>query len=352
MSKKERLHWIDIAKGLMIIGMILNHIPNFTSKAGFEFNAPWWLIGHIYGVFTMQTFFLLSGYTSNFSIGFTPFFVKLCKGLLIPYFSFTILFKIIRMLFLGEGIFEEIGDESIFFLLEGFWFLSALFLAKLIIYGLVKASKDTLISVMGGAIVVTLIGFGINDYYSEMPIPSHWHNWFHYRNGLCMMIFMAIGYAIKKQNWSDNRYLWCGMVYIITYLITFVLQISDKEILYITPHSYSHWFDSNGVANTIFLIPSYLFYSIMGSFMVIWISKRISSFEILEKFGRQSLAIYCIHFTILQFVIIFFAQWIDTAGLITGSLYFIIVAIITIGLSLAVSSLFEKKPFNYLLGKF
>ena len=154
MSKKERLHWIDIAKGLMIIGMILNHIPNFTSKAGFGFNAPWWLIGHFYGVFTMQTFFLLSGYTSNFNIGFKPFLVKLCKGLLIPYFSFTILFKFIGILFLGEGIFEQIGDENMFFLLEGFWFLSALFLAKLILYGFVKVSRDSLIAVMGGHLLL------------------------------------------------------------------------------------------------------------------------------------------------------------------------------------------------------
>ena len=185
-----------------------------------------------------------------------------------------------------------------------------------------------------------------------MPIPSHWHNWFHYRNGLCMMVFMAVGYELKKRNWSDNSYLWCGIVYLIAYFITFVFIITNIDTPYIIPYSYTHWFISNGISNTLTLVPAYLFYSIMGSFMVIWISKRISSFEILEKFGRQSLAIYCIHFTILQFVIIFFAQWIDTAGLITGSLYFIIVAIITIGLSLAVSSLFEKKPFNYLLGKF
>lgn len=202
-----------------------------------------------------------------------------------------------------------------------------------------------------GAIVVTMIGFGINDYYSEMPIPSHWHNWFHYRNGLCMMIFMAVGYAIKILRVSDRSFLWSGTIYFALYFMTFVLRVTDNEIVYITPHSYSHWFDSNGVSHTIFLIPAYLFYSIMGSFMVIWISKRISSFEILEKLGRQSLAIYCIHFTILKFVIRFFAQWIDTVGLMTGSLYFIIVAITTIGLSLAVSSLFEKRPFSFLLGK-
>ena len=102
----------------------------------------------------MQTFFLLSGYTSNFNMGFKLFFIKLCKGLLIPYFSFTILFKFIGILFLGEGIFEQIGDENMFFLLEGFWFLSALFLAKLILYGLVKVSRDSLIAVMGGHLLL------------------------------------------------------------------------------------------------------------------------------------------------------------------------------------------------------
>ena len=53
---KDRIHWIDIAKGLMIIGMVLNHIP-YCNRLGVNISSfPWWLtFGNAYGGFTMQS---------------------------------------------------------------------------------------------------------------------------------------------------------------------------------------------------------------------------------------------------------------------------------------------------------
>ena len=80
---KERVHWIDVAKGLMMIGMVLNHIINYSAKMGVDISSfPWGEVGSVYGVFTMQSFFILSGYTTNFNHKFKTFMWKQVKGLL------------------------------------------------------------------------------------------------------------------------------------------------------------------------------------------------------------------------------------------------------------------------------
>ena len=125
----KRVNWIDIAKGLMIIGMVLNHIPNYCNRLGVDisfFSGIWGLtFGHAYGVFTMQSFFILSGYTTNFDHGFLLFLKKQVKGLLIPYASVTLLFGLIGYLAWDEAFYIDVFGEKWNFLIESYWFLTA-----------------------------------------------------------------------------------------------------------------------------------------------------------------------------------------------------------------------------------
>ena len=80
---KERVHWIDVAKGLMMIGMVLNHIINYSAKVGVDISSvPWGEVGSVYGVFTMQSFFILSGDNTNLNNKFNNFMWKQVKGLI------------------------------------------------------------------------------------------------------------------------------------------------------------------------------------------------------------------------------------------------------------------------------
>ena len=72
------------------------------------------------------------------------------------------------------------------------WFLPALFLGKSLTWTFAKMNNNRSF-VFVCLIIVLLLGFAITQTYIEMPDPAHYHNYFHYRNGLCMAIFIYIG---------------------------------------------------------------------------------------------------------------------------------------------------------------
>lgn len=148
---KGRVHWIDIARGLMIIGMVLNHIINYSAKNGVDISIfPWSHIGCAYGVFTMQSFFILSGYTTNFNQTFKAFFWRQIKGLIIPYFTFSIICSIIAYFMWDTPFYIDCYGERWFFLVESYWFLTALFVAKMLMFLIGKVSKSKRIELLFG----------------------------------------------------------------------------------------------------------------------------------------------------------------------------------------------------------
>lgn len=162
---KDRIHWIDIAKGLMIIGMVLNHIPNYCNRLEVDMSSfPWWLtFGNAYGVFTMQSFFILSGYTTNFNQDFKTFMLKQVKGLLIPYMTFTVFCSIIAYYAWSTPFFIDCYGERWNFIMESYWFLTALFFAKVLIFLINKITKCKIVELGGGYFVV-----GIRNRYQRI----------------------------------------------------------------------------------------------------------------------------------------------------------------------------------------
>ena len=82
----ERIAWIDFAKGLVIILMVLGHVVNLGTA----------LLKFIF-VFHMPFFFIMAGYLLNLdkwggAENFKPFANKLFKRLLVPYYLANILF--------------------------------------------------------------------------------------------------------------------------------------------------------------------------------------------------------------------------------------------------------------------
>lgn len=352
----NRIHWIDIAKGLMIIGMVLNHITNICHRAGVDISAfPWnFTLGHAYGVFTMQSFFILSGYTTNYNKDFLSFLKKQVKGLLMPYLFFSIICALIAFGLWKKPFYIDCYGETWFFILESYWFLSALFLAKVLMFIINKLSNNRSIIELGGGILLIIAGIAISEYYSGTPEPSHWHNWFHYRNGLCMAVFLTIGYYLKKYQVVERYGLKIGIGYCVLYCITYlILLLGVPGSQYLAAPNYTHYLDPNlNNVNGFLLIPSYLFYCTAGSIMVFWIAQKIKSSKLFEYFGRTSLIIYCVHFTFLKLSIDILSDYMSVSGIFTSGVFWGIVAIVALTASVLMAMLFERKPFTYLIGKF
>lgn len=77
--KKQRIEWVDIGKGILIILVIFGHL-----------NAAKWfpkLDGIIKWIYTfhMMAFFILSGIVFNIKCGFKEFIVTKLKTLMVPF---------------------------------------------------------------------------------------------------------------------------------------------------------------------------------------------------------------------------------------------------------------------------
>lgn len=135
----KRIEWIDVAKGLLTILVVLGH-----TTAGS-------LLSTIIYSFHMAAFFILSGYTfGNKDISFTEFIKKQFKGIIIPYMLLSfimLLYFFLKARFLHSGEFDLVsGVTSVFIPISGrnstsvygLWFLPCVFISKTVLFALVK----------------------------------------------------------------------------------------------------------------------------------------------------------------------------------------------------------------------
>ena len=93
-KKANRIEWLDVAKGIVIILMILGHtsIPHYVSNVIFSFHMPF--------------FFLASGLTTKFHIfSFDRFSRNKLKTLGIPFVIYSAVNLVLWPIAEGGGIF-------------------------------------------------------------------------------------------------------------------------------------------------------------------------------------------------------------------------------------------------------
>lgn len=136
MSNKERILWIDIAKGLGILLVIIQHLEiGLLSKWASTFNIP--------------LFFFLSGYVFSTKYDFKTFIKRKCKGFLVPYVCLgipMIVFQLIADRHYGELNLSSIVGLLIDFIVQRrlwtLWFITCLFLMNIIFYLIVSFAKS------------------------------------------------------------------------------------------------------------------------------------------------------------------------------------------------------------------
>lgn len=158
-NSKDRLAWVDTAKGVGIILMIIGHlVPSGT------FLHRW-----IYS-FHMPLFFILSGFVFNWeryrNVSYRPFLRKKSKQLLLPYLKTAIwCFVIFGLIsgFLMFGFTEQFLDLVTKYIVgilvsrgkaewmpgcTPLWFLVALFFAEILFFLLMKFKRMYLLAVL------------------------------------------------------------------------------------------------------------------------------------------------------------------------------------------------------------
>lgn len=137
---RERLHYIDIFKGICLIFVVVHHAPLALYGGFAESGTILWYVNNFIIAFFMPAFFMATGYCSSFKKPFKQYLLKNVKTILLPCYCLYYLNRYIQNL--DVLLFEDSSWMSLShwlapgirtFVEEGgfYWFLSSLFLAKL-----------------------------------------------------------------------------------------------------------------------------------------------------------------------------------------------------------------------------
>lgn len=327
--------------------VIVHHINNIADKIGIV--SP--ILDHLGGVlsysfagFFMQTFFLLNGFTSNFNKPFKLYLWGSFKGLIIPCIAFSIIFKFLNGICFGDWalwVTVAQGDQTWFFLDESYWFLTALFFARLLYWSVSRYVKNEWVKVLIMFSVLILGTWMNNIMDGQVNWPSHWNNHLHYRNAMCMAIFIWTGDLIKKiKNKIEPYYKYMAVLY----TSGLAVGIITHHLGIITAYTHSSFM-------TLTQIPLYLFFATFGSITMIWISKIIGHNKILEYYGRGSIVVYMVHFFFLTITIKTLSKAIYPAGVVSTVTFFVVIFIVVSLLCAGMIWLLKKPYLRKLIGR-
>lgn len=330
---KERLHWVDVSKGILILMVVFGHMDNYAELA--NINDPiierLCLIERTWTPYFMCAFFIITGFCSNFTKPFKEFFVGKFKTLIIPGVSISIL----------VNIFEWRGYLNLLRPIPGTlihgpaWFLSALFLSC-IIYYIIANYISTITTRILIYVALVSIGLALNMYIPQ--IIEYWY----IPHALMLTPFLEFGLILKKH--SDVLFT------IRTTSISMLVYIASLAVIL-----YLSNYDKIGIfrritINWVTLIPSYIC-AITGSIMVFTVAHAIEKSRILKFLGKHTLVIYLLntHFIVFYYRLLsrYFCE-----NTMQSILAFFIVYLATLTTCSAISYLLNTKYSSFLLGKF
>lgn len=268
---KERLHWIDIAKGIAILCVFFGH----------TISTPSAIQSFVY-FFHMPTFFMLSGYVFSDRRKLGDFLTTKLKTVVLPIFTLGLSGAIVVNLLLQFVKHESVdwkwtflnpivqyGEHSLL------WYLAALFVASVVLYALVKLFKQRV-----APLVITTFMLGLGSYcfirFTDVTLP--WS----IDTALVALPFMSVGYALKKKEAVEKLGKWWALL--IAFVSCAVFGILNQTFFSgVEMHT-------NSYGNI------FLFYvsAMSGCVMVISASLLIKKSTLLEYFGRNSLIFYAL----------------------------------------------------------
>lgn len=290
-NNKKRENWIDTAKAIAMILIILGHVG--ISLEG------WFSFYFVFG-FHLIVFFMLSGYT--FQIGplsldyvtqkfrrlMTPYFITcvvvLLKDVMNEYVVIhhssviditRVIAKDLIRLFYASGTYTDIvTDVDMGVRIGAIWFLPGLFFALILFRFLSNFIKNN--KILG---LVTLL-LGVTAYLTARFV------WlpFSIQSGMFAVFFIWLGYSVKKNDLL-SKIQWFH------YVLGFVILLAGI----ITDYNYMGFVTANA--------RDYLFSSVIGlggTLIVYLLATWTEKSKLLQWIGRNSLTILCVHLVSIE----------------------------------------------------
>lgn len=282
MEKNGRIKYIDIAKGIGILCVIIGHMG-------------WTLADRIIFPFHMPLFFLMSGYFLSKKYPFIKFVKLKFRQLLMPYLWTCIagcFLAIIANVFLsrlgmgrqgllvrwvlaslyGSGL--DYSEPFSIYGVGAIWFLLTLFLALILVYLLGDIAK-------GYIFIIMIAGMSL---FSSKYIWLPWS----VQAGGTAAVFVYVGYVVKQKNllssWS-RKLAWVGLlVWIIEAILDIHVDMSRNV------------FEALGIT---------IIGAVLICYFILYMSSKLTQKNVftrsLEFLGQNSLLILCFHSLEIKF---------------------------------------------------
>ncbi|MDA7026404.1 acyltransferase family protein [Bacillus sp. CLL-7-23] len=275
---EQRLNWIDVAKGVGMILVIIGHVPTTPEVKSFVFS------------FHMPLFFFLSGLVfKQLHLPIKTFFQKKVERLLFPYICFSIItylfwFFVERYFPFSHskhvdpfvpftGIFISNEDHFQLTFNPAIWFLTVLFLVEVVFFLFMKLAK-------GRFVLLFTIGSALLGYISTLKLEESlpWN-----AGVACTaLVFYALGYLCKPylhELKSDPTMIVCALFF----LSVGFLQAANSERIDMRANQYGE-------------IDIFYLTSILGIAGTIYLTFKLKHSNMLRFLGKNSLTILVLHF--------------------------------------------------------
>lgn len=159
--KNVRLVWLDIAKGIAIILMVLGHSE-----------LPVWLNRFIW-TFHMPLFFIAAGITNDFNQPLGLFLKRKSRTLLLPFAIYSVIVLLLEAVLESGSFWDTLQNLTIEFLKIGWysgtalWFIPVLFLALVVVRLTFTIKNKTLQYAMW--VLIPLISIDLSHYGIQLP---------------------------------------------------------------------------------------------------------------------------------------------------------------------------------------
>lgn len=272
----DRIEYIDIARGIAIILVVLGHCCHSVDIA----------LNRVILSFHMPLFFFLSGVFAKSETVKTLLGGALLKAkkLLIPQVTLSVTIIMLKgAIWLSEG--KSLSDFN-FLACFGFWFLPVLFLCS-VYYMFVSSIIDlhkTLLKVATLIIAISLSVIVIVNHVTSEITPVDWL----IKSTVAMPFYFGGSFFKERVLKVDNKQRIASNILLLLLLpiIVILSQINSPVLMY---------------KNEYGIMPLFILTSVLGILFVVELSKRLVNMPILIEFGKLSVAVYVWNFLIVGF---------------------------------------------------
>lgn len=341
----QRIEYLDIAKGLLILLVLLDHIcwqvinNNIHNRLVDETMNYFFL----FTPFFMSAFFLITGICSNYNKTFTEFICNKTKTLLIPALFLGVIQNILYSILTTPETLEIKSIIRMFLkmitqiIYNGgqYWFLAAIFISNILFWLTQKYIKQNCYKL----IIITFL-FCIGSILHFQNIPNIWS----IQQALLLLPFIYIGFLLKSKK-IGLKHSYITILYIVAVCTLHSFNVSTTIVA-------AKVYLESYISPLIFI-----FLGSLGGIAIITFSKSIYIFakrnnKALQFIGKNSIIFYCLNWTIFSGLIVICRKSLENNNPYHSFIILTMIFILTIYIIYLFCKLLNIRYINFMLGKF